>query len=296
MLAWRVLISAIIIPLLVAIFYVDAQLGEPAWCLLVFIELLALRSVWELTELLRGRFPRIQLPVLYVCVGMIILGSWFPHLQTPPPSHLDLTPLALAFCFSIMLLFAKEAMRFQVPGTSAETLATETLIVSYVGLLLAMTSQLRWVAGASAGYLAIGSLLMAAKGGDIGAYFFGKRWGKHRMAPLLSPKKTWEGAVGALVGSALAGWAWLTFATPVLLPGASPPAWYNTILYGCLIGLAGMIGDICESLLKRDVERKDSAALFPGFGGLLDMLDSVIYAGPVAVLLWKVLPLATWLP
>jgi len=294
MLAWRVIISAILIPLLVAIFYLDAHLGEPAWGLLVLMELLALRSVWELTELLRGRFPRIQLAVLYPCVAMIILGSWFPHLQPSPPQHLDLTPLALSLCFAVMLLLAAEAWRFQAPGRSAETLGTETLIICYVGLLLAMTAQLRWVAGADAGYLVIGSLLVCSKGGDIGAYFFGKRFGQRKMAPLLSPKKTWEGAGGAMLGAALGGWGWLTFVTPILMPGAIPPNWIYCILYGCLIGIAGMIGDVCESLLKRDVGRKDSAALFPGFGGLLDMLDSVLYAGPVALLLWKVLPLATW--
>jgi phosphatidate cytidylyltransferase len=259
------------------------------------MELLALRSTWELFELFRQRFPRIRLPVLYLCVAMVILGSWFPHLQWPPPEHLDLTPLALSYCFAVMLLFTLESLRFRVPGTSTETLATETLIVSYVGLLLAMVGQLRWVAGAEAGYLVIGSLLFCTKGGDVGAYFFGKRWGRHKLAPILSPKKTWEGAYGAMLGSALCGWAWLTFATPLLLTDARPPAWPLTILYGCLIGIAGMVGDLCESLLKRDVDRKDSAALFPGFGGLLDMLDSVLYAGPVALLLWKVLPLATWM-
>jgi phosphatidate cytidylyltransferase len=56
----------------------------------------------------------------------------------------------------------------------------------------------------------------------------------------------------------------------------------------------GLIGDLCESLVKRDVEKKDSATLLPGFGGLLDLLDSVLYAGPVAYLLWQVIPLRTW--
>lgn len=295
MLVWRVIISAILIPLLIGIFYLDAKVGEPAWLLLGLVQLLGFRSVWELTELLKGRFPRIQASVLYPCVSMILLGSWFPHLQQPAPSHLDLTPLALAMCFAVMALFAVQALRFREPGASVETLATELLIVTYVGLLLAMMSQLRWVAGQEAGYLVIGSLLICGKGGDIGAYFFGKRWGKRPMAPLLSPKKTWEGALGALVGAALGGWLWLRFATPMIVPGASPPAWYYAVVYGVFIGVAGMVGDLCESLLKRDVGRKDSAALFPGFGGILDMLDSVLYAGPVALLLWKVLPLATWM-
>jgi len=296
MLAWRVIISAILIPLLIGIFTLDAWIGEPAWCLLGLLGLLAMRSTWELTELMKERFPRIQPPVLYPGVGMIILGSWFPHLQAVPPTHLDLTPMALALCFAVMLLFMVEAARFREPGGSTETLAMETLILCYVGLLLAMTGQLRWVAGADAGYLVIGSLLMCAKGGDIGAYFVGKRWGRHKMAPILSPKKTWEGAAGAMLGAALGGWVWLTFATGFLMPGTTSCAWPVSVFYGCLIGIAGMVGDVCESLLKRDVGRKDSAALLPGFGGLLDLLDSVLYAGPVALLLWKVLPLATWMP
>ncbi|WP_437187299.1 phosphatidate cytidylyltransferase [Planctomicrobium sp. SH668] len=295
MLAWRVLISAILIPLLVAVFYFDAKGGESALLLLGFVGLLALRGVWELAELFRARVPDISVPAVSVCVLMIILGGWFPHLQPPPLNHLELTPLALACCFSLMFLLAVESWRFKKSGKTTETLATEMLIVSYVGLLLAMTAQLRWVAGSAAGYLAIGSLIICAKGGDIGAYFVGKRFGRTKMAPILSPKKTWEGAVGSLLGASLCGWLWFYFVPPFFFPDAPAPAWYFSLLYGAVIGIAGMVGDVCESLLKRDMDRKDSAALFPGFGGLLDILDSVLYAGPVALLLWKVLPLATWL-
>ena len=74
----------------------------------------------------------------------------------------------------------------------------------------------------------------------------------------------------------------------------TPPAAHWAILYGVAVGIVGLTGDLCESLIKRDVERKDSAALLPGFGGLLDLLDSVLYAGPVAYVLWLVLPLRTW--
>ena len=65
-------------------------------------------------------------------------------------------------------------------------------------------------------------------------------------------------------------------------------------MYGSILGLVGLIGDLCESLIKRDCEKKDAAELMPGFGGLLDLLDSVLFAGPVALLLWWILPLKTW--
>jgi len=186
------------------------------------------------------------------------------------------------------------AARYRQPGASMETLGAELLIVGYVGVLLCLTAQLRWVAGAQAGYLVLGSLIIAAKCGDIGAYTLGRLLGRRKMAPYLSPSKTWAGAVGALIGSGLGAWIWLRSAPP-LFDAAWPPCpalW--AVVYGVLIGIAGMIGDLCESLIKRDLGKKDAAALMPGFGGLLDLTDSVLYAGPIAYLLWNVLPLRTW--
>ena len=293
MLGWRIGISAILIPALIGVFYFDSHVGSSALGLLVLCEILAIRAVWEMAELFRDRSKRLQLPSMFACAASVVFCGWIPHLGEGT-HEIDLTPLAICFAFTVMLLCASEAARFHRPGSSLETLGTEILIVSYVGVLLAVTAQLRWVAGHEAGYLVLGSLLVCAKGGDIGAYTIGRLFGKAKMAPLLSPGKTWAGAAGAVMGAGLSGWLWMTFATPFFNPQWSPCAWYISVIYGCLIGVTGLIGDLVESLLKRDVGKKDSAALFPGFGGLLDLLDSVIYAGPMALLLWKLLPLATW--
>jgi phosphatidate cytidylyltransferase len=137
-------------------------------------------------------------------------------------------------------------------------------------------------------------LVIAAKGGDIMAYTFGRLWGRRKMVPLLSPGKTWMGALGAVVGSGFGGWAWLHWGTPLFNADWEPCNSAIAIFYGVTIGVVGLIGDLCESLIKRDVGKKDAALLLPGFGGLLDLLDSVLYAGPVAYLLWQILPLATW--
>ncbi|MFO1023473.1 MAG: phosphatidate cytidylyltransferase [Planctomycetales bacterium] len=72
--------------------------------------------------------------------------------------------------------------------------------------------------------------------------------------------------------------------------------WFFALCYGFCLGVIGLIGDLCESLIKRDLGKKDSASLFPGFGGLLDILDSVIYSAPVAYLLWIIFPLGKDLP
>ena len=104
----------------------------------------------------------------------------------------------LVFSLSFLVLFFSEAMRYQHPGKSMESLGAELLILCYVGILFSFTVQLRWVAWTEAGYLALGSLVVAAKGGDIGAYFLGKFWGRRKLIERLSPGKTRMGARGAL--------------------------------------------------------------------------------------------------
>ena len=101
------------------------------------------------------------------------------------------------------------------------------------------------------------------------------------------------GLVGAIVGSIAGSWLWLTFAGTLFLHSPKPGSLPVVLLYGLTTGLAGLVGDLVESLVKRDVGRKDSAALMPGFGGLLDLVDSPLYAGPVALAWWILLPPAS---
>jgi phosphatidate cytidylyltransferase len=223
----------------------------------------------------------------------------FGHMPIKIPSDDNtLAQVMLAYSMTVLALFLLATYRYREPGASMETLGVELLIVSYIGVLLGVVSQLRWVAGADAGYLVIGSLLVVTKGGDVGAYFLGRLFGKRKLVPHLSPGKTWAGAVGALLGSAGSAVGWLYFATPLFTPHLektwTAPHWAVSAVYGLILGVTGLIGDLCESLIKRDVGKKDSAHLLPGFGGLLDLIDSVLYAGPVAYVLWKALPLVTW--
>ena len=294
---WRLTLSAFIIPALIGLFVADHYLGPRAWLLLGLTLFLAGRAAWEMSELLRVRNIVVSAPAVTVCSVAVVLSAWYLPLATGQPAFpcgLVLAPILLGLATAVLALFLVEAFRFREPGHSVESLAGGVLTVSYVGLLLAMTAQLRWVAGADAGYLVLASMVIATKFGDIGAYTLGRLFGKRKMAPRLSPGKTWMGGLGALVGSALAGWAWLQFATPLFNADWQPPAWYLSVFYGAAMGVAGLLGDLCESLIKRDVGKKDSAQLMPGFGGLLDLLDSVLFAGPVAYLLWITLPLAMW--
>ena len=108
---------------------------------------------------------------------------------------------------------------------------------------------------------------------DIGAYFAGRMLGRHRMTPVLSPKKTWEGLAVGLVVSALAALGLNRFGG-----GLSDPA---ALGFGLTVGGAGVFGDLAESPLKRDCQKKDASQAVPGFGGVLDVVDSVVFAAPV---------------
>ncbi len=297
MLRWRIAISVVLIPLLAAIFYADARSGPAALGLFVLCAVVALRSVWELIDLYRERHPQLNVGLLMASTVGLIYAAWWPHLVSTQAmaNSTDLTSVALTFACITMVLMAAAARRFEHPGTHANLLGTELLIVTYIGFLLAVVVQLRWVAGHEAGYLAIGSLVLCVKGGDVGAYAAGKLLGTTKMAPVLSPKKTWAGAIGGICGAMIFGILWFQVATPWFLPGSTAPNWWTVMTYSALLGLAGIVGDLCESMLKRDVEQKDSAPLLPGFGGVLDLLDSLLFAGPVAYLLWLVLPMSPWL-
>lgn len=298
MLVTRLAMSALLIPAVIGIFWLDVQAGPSAPILLALVVLLALFGSNELVDLLRTRsFTPNRILVCISCV-LVAASSWygrFEHMGVQKTGEENsLAQVLLTYSCAVLILFALAAYRYREPGRSMETLGAELLIVSYIGVLLGVAAQLRWVAGDAAGYLVIGSLVIVTKGGDIGAYTFGRLFGKRKLVPLLSPGKTWAGAGGALVGSAASSMAWFAVATPLFDRTWAAPEWHWTAFYGLILGVVGLVGDLCESLIKRDVGKKDSSVLFPGFGGLLDILDSILYSGPVAYILWKAMPLATW--
>jgi phosphatidate cytidylyltransferase len=130
---------------------------------------------------------------------------------------------------------------------------------------------------------AILMILLVVKSTDIGAFFIGSAFGKHKMIPWLSPGKSWEGLAGGLVTAALVGLICVLIWPHQLNTLNAPKA----LLFGAVIGAVGQVGDLLESLMKRDAEVKDSGQLVPGFGGLLDILDSPLLAAPVAYLLFS---------
>ncbi|RMG03778.1 MAG: hypothetical protein D6741_01950 [Planctomycetota bacterium] len=177
--------------------------------------------------------------------------------------------------------YRKAAKDAKPCGALAAAVGT-TFAVAYVGLLSCFLIQLRMAFGMKA----LVSLLVVIKLSDTGAFTAGKLFGKHPMAPVLSPNKTIEGAIGAVVSGIAASCLVFLVLVPWLAKAPFSGSWISVVLYGLVLSVVGIWGDLAESLLKREADTKDSSRLIPGLGGALDLLDSTLLAAPVAYLFW----------
>lgn len=195
--------------------------------------------------------------------------------------------------------FALEIARYRPGAGAVGRLSAAALVWVFVGLPMAAVVGLRVTGTPSegGGWHAPGmaplvAMIAAAKGADVAAYLVGSTAGRRKMAPLLSPGKTWEGAAGAVAGSLLASWIVLVALRGVLASpdgsSALPAGGWAT--HGIVVALSGMVGDLAESLLKRETGIKDSGAGLGALGGVLDLVDSLLFAAPVAWLVWSVAP------
>jgi phosphatidate cytidylyltransferase len=218
----------------------------------------------------------------------MVASNWVPHVWSQFSLEQWLWP-ALALASALVVALTVEVVRYTEPGGQSERLAATALVLLYIGLLLSFAVQLRFAGPqGSWGLAALVSLLVVVKLSDIGAYVVGRLIGRHKLAPRLSPGKTIEGAVGGLLFSTCGAWLTLVVLWPTLSATSTPPVEvWQWLGFGLTVGVAGMLGDLAESLLKRDLGRKDSSDWMPGFGGVLDLIDSVLVAAPVAYLWWS---------
>lgn len=209
------------------------------------------------------------------------------------------TPLLSTGQFLVMLgfaagiapfLFLTRAMRGEDLRTGYPAAAASVFAFTYIVVPMGMLVQLRqqW-----AGAFYVLYLLLVVWAGDIFAYFVGKSIGHHLMSPRISPKKTWEGAVASVIASVAVGWTVFHYALPLssllLRSGLierrdgmfGQPAMGPVILLTIVLNIAAQLGDLVESLIKRGAGVKDSGAILPGHGGMLDRIDAMLFAAPV---------------
>jgi phosphatidate cytidylyltransferase len=219
---------------------------------------------------------------------LIAWGNWLP-IYLPPSFDLaspTIKPALAVFVSVGMVGFMLTAWHYREPGDAVLSIAGYLLVFFYIGVLSAFLFQLRWLnpSAPTEGATALALAVFTPKVCDICAFFVGRRIGRTKLAPRLSPGKTVEGFIGGLAG-AIASALWIG-GLPIPLVAARPllniP---SAAVFGVFVGLAAQIGDLMESLLKRDCRQKDASDAIPGFGGLLDVADSVLFSSPVAYFL-----------
>jgi phosphatidate cytidylyltransferase len=173
------------------------------------------------------------------------------------------------------------ALIWRIPGGAngyVTDAAASLFIIAYVPMLGSFAALM--LAGEN-GVARLVTYMLVVVMGDTGGYVLGVLFGKHPMAPRISPKKSWEGFAGSMLFGLVAGVLMAVFAL-------KQPFWVGLLLGACLVGI-GVMGDLIESLIKRDMGIKDMSSVLPGHGGVMDRLDSLLVAAPVAWLIMYLL-------
>ncbi len=268
--------------------------GVPGAWLFPLLVVIAVLGAEEVLSLLAAQNHRPRGAIVYLgSVAIIVVAGWtivagmFGGAKAVGSFAESFTYVGPALAIVFAVVFVGEMARFEKPGTSIVNAALAIFTIVYIGLSLSFWVPLRLHQGNNIGMAALFSMLLIVKMADVGAFACGKSFGRHKMTPVLSPGKTWEGAVGGVAVACVTSWAFFRFAAP-LIAGASwvQPSVAAVVGYGAALALAGMIGDLAESLLKRDMQRKDSSSWLPGLGGVLDIVDAPLIAGPVAWACW----------
>ena len=292
MLRVRLVAAACIIGPILFLIYLDDQHngGYPGLWLAPLAILSSQLACAEVVAMMRVRGLPVHSGITHLSAFLVVAISSLPMCWRDYPVDCILGKpgwTLLAFSISFCVLAAEEMRRFRVPDQAISRFAHSLFVVCYTGLLMSFFVQLRMLSPSRRGLIAMVSLMVVVKLSDAGAYFAGRTLGKHKMSPVLSPKKTWEGAIGGFL-AATAGAAFIFYLIcPWFMEGDSPDvSLLACCLYGITLTAAGMMGDLFESLIKRDSEQKDSSVWLPGLGGMLDVLDSVLAAAPVAFAWW----------
>lgn len=293
MLRWRLVSAACLISGLLLLLWLDYQRpGEapPGAVLFPVAVAGAMLGVAELRRLLASRGYAPHAAETYAAVALALAAAAVPlagaagRQIAAAAGPLGLAPLALAV--GVIGLFVGEMIRYREPGGVTLRIAAGLLAAVYLGILPGYLVALRVYRDNDWGLVALVSMIVVVKLSDSGAYFAGRMFGRHPLAPLLSPKKTMEGSIGGVAASMLGAVLVGVSIVPWFVPGAEAASVWRWALYGAVLAVAGMVGDLAESLIKRDMGHKDAGHLLPGMGGILDVLDSLLFGAPVATLFW----------
>ena len=279
-LAKRILAALVAAPLALAMIYLG---GLP---LAAFLAAVSAGCAWELYRIARAGGIDPLDPLGIPLAGAVPLAVYAASIGVFRPS------LAVP-AVALLVILAAVIWARGTQGRPLGAAAVTVLGVLYTGGMLSFGYALReypYAIGDRAGSVLVAFPLVLTWASDIGAFFVGRTVGGRKLIPSVSPAKTVSGALGGVATTVIASWLYVRFAlAPMASLTMTLPA---MLLFGFVVSVAAQIGDLAESLLKREGNVKDSSRLIPGHGGLLDRLDSLLFVLPVAYLLvgWLLVP------
>ena len=266
--------------LMIGLFSSNKQLSLIAFGVVItMLGVLALMELYGMAEK-RDLKPFRGLGIA-IGVGLIASVFWALGIQAQPDLALDIE-IAIVLCAMPILGVAQIRRYTDEDKSSLAPLAVTVFGIIYVALLLNVLQKIRYFPDLE-GHWWLLFFIVVSKMSDTGAYCTGQLIGRTKMIPRVSPGKTWEGFAGGIVFSVVAAWMFLHFAGAHF--GAMPLM--HALVLGVVLGVGSVLGDLVESLFKREAEMKDSGSFFPGVGGILDILDSLLFNAPLMYLYLK---------
>jgi phosphatidate cytidylyltransferase len=269
------ILTAIVLIVLVGLLIFLGKL----WMVTLFAALVAALAALEFRQLSAAGSNPIPLWWTLFAIALFFLATFLRPQDT-----------ITAVVLSALILFAWNTFRTPLARVLQETAAGLLLLV-YIAYPLTLI-PLIWNREQGDGLVLVIFLFLCVWSGDVAALYVGKRFGRRKLAPELSPNKTWEGAIASVVASVIFGVGFILYGDWLTLHGSTftrlhtNEPWWEWALLAILLNCAAQFGDLLESALKRGAGVKDSGTLLPGHGGVLDRIDALLLAAPV---LWFVL-------
>jgi phosphatidate cytidylyltransferase len=251
-----------------------------AFFFLLLVSLLGLAGLWEYFQMIEQSGMRCFKAFGLICGAAYFIGSFaFFHLNGYGSAYDFEMVVLVIFLFGV---FARQMFRPTTKQAPLETMAYTLFGILYVAWLFNFLTKIVYVTprastGATTGQFYVLYLVVVTKFSDMGGYLVGSRIGRHQMMPHISASKTWEGFAGSLAFAIIGSYLLISIIPDRL---AKLNYLHGTVL-GLLIGVAAVVGDLGESIVKRSTGVKDSGTVLPGIGGIMDLIDSLLFTGPL---------------
>ena len=246
-----------------------------ATLLAIFLIVVAIPANLELSRLVSSTGAKIFLPLAILSTALLST-VWYWSQFFDNKYQFAIFFFTFIVCLSVLAIFLWQGVKYAAVGAFANC-GANLLSIVYLGALAGFVIAVR----IDFGPIAFLMYIFVVKSADIGAYTIGRLFGKHKFSHVLSPKKTWEGMAGAVVFASVVSSIFALASDIMLL--------WQAILFGIVFAFLGQLGDLAESMLKRAAEQKDSAKTVPGFGGVLDIIDSPLATGVFAYLFFMLI-------